>query len=80
MPAENRTYEAVWQINTYTIEFDTAGGSAISSITQNFDTALTLPDDPKKDGYIFTGWTRGGKPETLPERMPAAGAVLCMFL
>lgn len=39
-----------------TITFDTQGGSIIDSITIGKDTELTLPKEPTRDGYVFTGW------------------------
>ena len=66
MPAENMTVVAQWNINQYTITFDTAGGSEIAPITQNYDTNVTAPADPTRTGYTFAGWT----PE-IPTTMPA---------
>ena len=66
MPAENLTIKAKWTVNTYTITFDTDGGSAIAPITQDYGTAVTAPADPTRTGYTFAGWT----PE-IPETMPA---------
>ena len=56
MPAENVTVKAQWKINQYTITFDTDGGSAVASITQDYGTAITAPKDPTKTGYTFAGW------------------------
>ena len=66
MPAENMTVKAQWKINQYTITFDTDGGSAVASITQDFGTAITAPKDPTKTGYTFTGWDM-----EIPKTMPA---------
>ena len=66
MPAENMTVTAQWEINRYTITFDTAGGSEIASITQDYGTAITTPADPTREGYTFIGWDR-----EIPETMPA---------
>ena len=66
MPAENITVAAQWSINQYTITFDTAGGSAIDPITQNYGTTINAPADPTKTGYTFTGWDK-----TIPATMPA---------
>jgi len=66
MPAENLTIKAQWKINQYTITFDTAGGSAVASITQDYGTAITAPANPAKEGYTFAGWS-----EKIPGRMPA---------
>ena len=56
MPAKNITLYAKWQANTYTITFDSNGGSSISPIESQFDIKITKPDDPVKEGYLFVGW------------------------
>ncbi len=56
MPAENITLHAKWTINSYTISFNSNGGSAVASIIQNYGTAVTQPADPTKTGYTFAGW------------------------
>ena len=66
MPAENLEFSALWQVNEYTITFDTAGGTAIAPIIIEYGAAITPPANPVKDGHTFIGWT----PE-LPETMPA---------
>ena len=66
MPAKITTITAQWTINQYTITFDTAGGSEIDSIEQDYDTAITAPDAPTKEGYTFIGWDT-----TVPKKMPA---------
>lgn len=60
------TLTAKWQVNQYTITFDTAGGSEVSSITQDYGTAITAPANPTKTGYTFAGWDK-----TIPSTMPA---------
>lgn len=49
MPAREVSVEATWAIKQYTIIFDTDGGSAISSITQDYGTAIEAPSDPVKE-------------------------------
>ena len=66
MPAENITVKAQWEINQYTITFDTNGGSEIAPITQDYGTEITAPDTPTRKGYTFKGWDR-----EIPETMPA---------
>ena len=60
------TLTAKWQINRYTITFDTAGGSEVPSITQDYGTTITAPANPAKTGYTFAGWDK-----TIPSTMPA---------
>ena len=71
MPAENITVKAQWEINQYTIAFDTAGGSEIASITQDYGTAITAPADPTREGYTFIGWDK-----EIPTTMPAENITL----
>ena len=66
MPAENMTVKAQWEINQYTITFDTNGGSEIAPITQNYGTKITAPADPTRKGYTFKGWDK-----EIPKTMPA---------
>ena len=66
MPAENITVKAQWEINQYTITFDTNGGSEIAPITQDYGTKITAPDNPTRKGYTFKGWDK-----EIPEIMPA---------
>ena len=66
MPAENITVKAQWEINQYTIPFDTNGGSEIAPITQDYGTKITAPDNPTRKGYTFKGWDK-----EIPETMPA---------
>ena len=66
MPAENITVKAQWEINQYTITFDTNGGSEIAPITQDYGTEITAPDNPTRKGYTFRGWDK-----EIPKTMPA---------
>ena len=66
MPADNITVKAQWEINQYTITFDTNGGSEIAPITQDYGTEITAPADPTRKGYTFKGWDK-----EIPETMPA---------
>lgn len=63
---EKLTLTAKWQINRYTITFDTAGGSEVAPITQDYGTTITAPANPTKTGYTFAGWDK-----TIPTTMPA---------
>ena len=63
---EALTLYPVWNANKYTITFDTAGGSEIASITQDYGTRITAPANPTREGYTFIGWDK-----EIPETMPA---------
>ena len=71
MPAHNMTVTAQWEINQYTITFDTNGGSEIAPITQDYGTAITAPADPTREGYTFIGWDM-----EIPTTMPAENITL----
>jgi uncharacterized repeat protein (TIGR02543 family) len=71
MPAENITVKAQWEINQYTITFDTNGGSEIAPITQDYGTEITAPDNPTRKGYTFKGWDK-----EIPKTMPAENITL----
>lgn len=60
------TLTAKWTANSYTITFDTNGGSAVAPITQDYGTDITAPAAPTKTGYTFMGWN-----PALPAAMPA---------
>jgi uncharacterized repeat protein (TIGR02543 family) len=53
-------------LNSYTLTFDSAGGTAVTAKTQNYGTAIVSPTSPTKSGYTFTGWT-----PAIPATMPA---------
>jgi uncharacterized repeat protein (TIGR02543 family) len=62
------TLYAKWTINEYTISFDTNGGipATIDAIRQDYNTPITAPADPTREGYTFAGWS-----PALPTTMPA---------
>ena len=71
MPAENMTITAKWKVNSYTITFDTNGGSTIAPITQDYGTAIAAPANPTKEGYTFVGWNT-----EIPATMPAENVTI----
>ena len=68
---EALTLYPVWNTNKYTITFDTAGGSEIAPITQEYGTNITSPADPTREGYTFIGWDT-----EIPTTMPAENITL----
>ena len=71
------TLYAKWNINQYTITFDSNGGSTVEAATYNFNASLTVPQAPTKEGHTFAGWYNG---ETYfnfnDNRMPANNITL----
>lgn len=53
---DNITLYAKWTLSSYTITFDTRGGSAINSKTQIYLTNVTAPSNPTRTGFDFLGW------------------------
>jgi hypothetical protein len=65
-------FTATSTVNQYTITFDTAGGSAIAAITQDYNTSVTAPSaEPSKDGYRFVMWD-----SEIPASMPANNVII----
>lgn len=71
MPAEDITLTAQWKVNHYTITFDSADGSDVPAITQDYGSTVTAPADPTKEGYTFAGWD-----PAVPVTMPAKDLAL----
>ncbi len=59
---------AKWTVNQYTITFNTNGGSAVASITQDYGSVVTAPANPTKEGYTFNVWL-----PAVPATMPIDG-------
>ncbi len=68
MPDGDLTITANWTINQYTVSFNSNGGSAVESITQDYNTAVMAPVDPTREGYTFNGWS-----PAVPSVMPLNG-------
>ena len=68
---EALTLTAKWTANRYTITFDTAGGSEVAPITQDYGTTITAPAAPTRTGYTFAGWDKA-----IPSTMPAENITL----
>src|SRR5690554_520102 len=52
----NLTLYAKWTLNSYTLSFNSNGGSPVTAITQDYATTVSKPTDPTKVGYTFAGW------------------------
>lgn len=56
MPAEDVYLEAEVAGKSFTVSFDSQGGSAVSSVKVTYDESYKLPAAPSKTGYNFAGW------------------------
>ncbi len=50
---------AKWTIVSYTITFDSDGGSSVASQTVDYNQLSSKPADPTKEGFTFIGWYNG---------------------
>ena len=65
MPANDLTLTALWQVNSYTIFFDSDGGSACNALPFEYGQPLIGLPTSTRDGYTFDGW------KDVPLTMPA---------
>ncbi|PKL19599.1 MAG: hypothetical protein CVV48_17235, partial [Spirochaetae bacterium HGW-Spirochaetae-4] len=56
MGSSDVTLYAKWATNTYTVTFNSQGGSAVSSQTVEHGGKVTKPTNPTRIGYTFDGW------------------------
>lgn len=56
MPADNQTIFARWTANNYTITFDSNGGTAVTAITQPYQSSVVAPSNPTYGELVFQGW------------------------
>ncbi|WP_229757709.1 S-layer homology domain-containing protein [Paenibacillus marchantiophytorum] len=65
MGTSNVTLYAKWMANTYTVSFNSNGGSAVGSQPVHYNSTSTKPTDPTRSGYTFGGWYSDGMLTTL---------------
>ena len=51
-----KEFYAKWTLNTYTVTFDSQGGSKVDSQTVSHGGTVTEPAAPTYEGYTFGGW------------------------
>lgn len=56
MITSNMTLYAQWSQNTYTVTFDSKGGTAVQSQQFKMGDKITMPKPPTKTGDVFSGW------------------------
>ena len=47
---------AKWELATYTIKYESNGGTKVNSTKVLYDQGIEKPNDPTKSGYYFAGW------------------------
>lgn len=52
----NMTIYADWTLNSYTVQFNTEGGSTVANQTVEYGKKATEPTPPTKENYTFDGW------------------------
>lgn len=57
------TLTAKW-VQTYTVTFETSGGSAVGPVTIDAGSTVTKPADPMKSGHNFGGWYKDSTLQT----------------
>ena len=57
------TLKAEW-VQTYTVTFETSGGSAVDPVTVDAGSTVTKPADPMKSGHNFGGWYKDSTLQT----------------
>ena len=63
---------AKWIAKSFTLSFDSKGGSAVASQTYDFNSTITAPATPTKTGYTFAGWYVGEERfDFTSQKMPA---------
>ena len=55
MPAQNVSYTATWEANTYNAVF-MVDGEVYETVPTKYDAEIKAPIDPEKAGYVFAGW------------------------
>ena len=72
----DREYTATWNIVTYNITYDLAGGSVATAnpTTYTITTPSFTLNNPTREGYTFTGWTGTGLTEATSNVTIAQGS------
>ena len=50
------TLYAIWKVMSFTVSFDSNGGTGIDPQVLEIDSKVVVPDDPELYGYVFAGW------------------------
>ncbi len=69
MPANDITISGTFTVNSYLLTY-TVDGETVQTDSVAYGTAITLLDEPTKEGHTFSGWSEA------PETMPASDVVI----
>ena len=72
------TLYARWTPDTYTVNFDSQGGSAVTSGSYTIGSTITLPSAPTRNGFTFDGWfttSSGGTSLSATYAPPSTGNI-----
>ncbi|MCR8660583.1 InlB B-repeat-containing protein [Paenibacillus endoradicis] len=50
------TVKAQYSVNSYTVIFDSQGGSTVGNKNTTYGSKITAPTPPTREGYTFDGW------------------------
>lgn len=75
MQAQDLEFVATWKANSYTISFNSDGGTPVKEIVADYGAAITEPAQPTKEGYKFDAWYNGDEKFEFTT-MPVGGAEL----
>ena len=56
----NITLTAEWEINKYTVTFNSNGGNSVATQTVNYNSTAAQPSNPTKTGHTFKEWQLNG--------------------
>ena len=65
MPKKDVEFVAVWEYSKYIVSFDSRGGSDVEAAKVDKNGKLTAPKQPKRNGYLFSGWYKNEDCTTL---------------
>ena len=63
MPAADVTYSGSYKLNSYNLIYK-VDGEVYETVSVEYGSAITLLDEPVKEGYTFSGWSEA--PTTMP--------------
>jgi len=61
---QDMTLYAKWELDQYTVTFDSYGGSYVIPIQAMYGDKIARPEDPVRNGYTFVCWDQYVLPET----------------